>query len=168
MIFIIAPIVGYVIMLIYLYFNNYCKLQFSDLFLSFFGALLGFFIALLCGLLVCCFAETVVEKTEEQPIYAIYQIKGAEDNILGDIYLEEEPDDNYKYITYKEDYGYEIALSEGGNCSIEKTSDAPYVTIYTRNFKSNVWKWLLGEDNYTYEYIFHLPEPTKNVSDPII
>ena len=153
-------------MFIFLLSIDYWKFHFSDLFLSFFGALVGFLAALICGSLICCCAETVVEKTEEQPIYSMYQVKDAEDNILGDIYLEEEPDDNYKYVTYKEDHSYEIALSEGGNCSIEKTSDAPYVTIYTRNFKSNVWKWLLG-DNYTYEYIFHLPNPTENISNPI-
>ena len=39
---------------------------------------------------ICYCAETVVEKTEEQPIYIMYQVKDAEDNILGDIYLEEE------------------------------------------------------------------------------
>ena len=167
MIFIIAPIIGYIIMLIFLCSIDYWKFHFSNLFLSLLGAFVGFLAAILCSLPICCYAETVVEKTEEQPIYSMYQVKDAEDNILGDIYLEEEPDDNYKYVTYKEDHGYEIVLSEGGNCSIEKTSDAPYVTIYTRNFKNNVWKWLLG-DNYTYEYIFHLPDPAKNVSDPII
>ena len=167
MIFIIAPIIGYIIAFIFFWSINYWKFHFSDLFFSLIGAFGGLLVALICGALICCCAETVIEKTEEQPIYSMYQVKDTEDIILGDIYLEEEPDDNYKYVTYKEDYGYEIALSEGGNCSTEKTSDAPYVTIYTRNFKSNVWKWLLG-DNYTYEYIFYLPEPTKNVSDPII
>ena len=167
MLFIIAPIVGYIIMFIWLCYIDCWEFHFSNLFLSLLGAAIGFAAAMLCGFPVFCCAERVVEKTEEQPIYVMYQVKDAEDNILGNIYLEEESGNNYKYVTYKEDYGYEIALTEGGNCSTEKTSEAPYVTIYTRNFKSNIWKWLLG-NNYTYEYVFHLPDPVENISDPMI
>ena len=167
MIFVITPIVGYFLTLIMFFYADGWEFHLSNFFLSIFGAFAGFAFAVLCGLPICWCAETVVEKTEEQPIYIMYQVKDAEDNILGDIYLEEEEDGNYKYVTYKENHGYEIALSKGGDCLIERTSDAPYVTIYTRNFKSNIWKWLLG-NNYTYEYIFHLPDPAQNISDPII
>lgn len=167
MIFVIAPIVGYIITFLIFLYADCWEFHFSNLFLSLFGALLGVPLAVLCGLPICCCAETVVEKIEEQPIYIIYQVKDAEDNILGDIYLEEESDGNYKYVTYIENHGYEIVLSKGGDCFKEKTSEAPYVTIYTRNFKSNIWKWLLG-NNYVYEYVFHLPDPAKNVSDPLI
>ena len=167
MILIITPIIGYILTFIIFSYADGWEFHLSNFFLSLFGIIAGFAFAMLCGLPICCCAETVIEKREEQPIYIMYQVKDAEDNILGDIYLEEESDGNYKYVTYKDGHGYEIALSKGGDCFTERTSDAPYVTIYTRNFKSNIWKWLLG-NCYTYEYIFHLPDPVKNVSDPII
>ena len=167
MILIITPIIGYILTFIIFSYADGWEFHLSNFFLSLFGIIAGFAFAVLCGLPICCCAETVIEKREEQPIYIMYQVKDAEDNILGDIYLEEESDGNYKYVTYKDGHGYEIALSKGGDCFTERTSDAPYVTIYTRNFKSNIWKWLLG-NNYTYEYIFHLPDPVENISDPII
>lgn len=167
MLFIIAPILGYIIMFVWLCYIDCWEFHFSNFAISLLGIIAGFAASILFCFPVFCCAERVVETTEEQPIYIMYQVKDAEDNILGDIYLEEESDGNYKYVTYKENYGYEIALSKGGDCFIERTSDAPYVTIYTRNFKSNIWKWLLG-NNYTYEYVFHLPDPAQNISDPII
>ena len=167
MIFVIAPIVGYILTLIMFFAVDDWEFHIVNFFLSIFGAVAGFAFAVICGIPICCCAETVIEKTEEQPIYIMYQVKDAEDNILGDIYLEEESDGNYKYVAYKENHGYEIALSKGGDCFVERTSDAPYVIIHTRNFKNNIWKWLLG-NNYIYEYIFHLPDPAQNISDPII
>ena len=142
MLFIIAPILGYIIMFIWLCYLDCWEFHFSNLFTSLIGIIAGFVSAVLCCILIFCCAERVVEQTEDQSIYIMYQVKDAEDNILGNIYLEEEASNNYKYVTYEEDYGYEIALTEGGDCSVEKTSEAPYVTIYTRNFKNDIWKLL--------------------------
>ncbi len=167
MILIICPILGYFGALIFFSYVDDWKFQISNLFFSSLGVLAGLAFAVLCCIPTAYCAETVVESTEEMPIYVMYQIKDAENNVLGDIYLEEEDGDNYKYVTYKENVGYQIALSKGGDCFIERTSEAPYVTIYTRNFKSKFLKWFMG-NNYTYEYIFHLPSPSTNISQPTL
>ena len=73
MLFIIAPIAGYILMLIALFSLDDWKFHLSNFFMSFLGAIAGFLAVLICWGSFCHFAERTVEKTEEQSTYVMYQ-----------------------------------------------------------------------------------------------
>ena len=75
MLFIIAPIVGYILMLVALFSLDDWKFHLSNFFMSFLGAIAGFLAVLICWGSICHF----VEKTEEQSTYnVVYQVNDTE------------------------------------------------------------------------------------------
>lgn len=127
------------------------------------AGVLGLLLGLIAGCIISNCAEIEVINSVETSIYTLSSTTDENGNSLGNIYLEEDEEERFKYVIFDEIKGYTIEKTCcGGTSKFEVVDKDPYVHIDTLNYKSKIVRFLIGNVEI-HEYTFYLPAPAEEV-----
>ncbi len=170
MIFVIAPIVGIIIAVVWNIFEWGWD---PEVILSgWLGGLVGLLVAMVL-FIGCAFlpgAQPVVINTSTTEIHALADNARYSHQVSGSVFLiqtKTETELKYSYMYMAEGKGYGFGEINAKQAYINYTDGTPYMEHLHMDCKNAFMRWLLP-DVYNDEYIFYLPEDAEVVNDYVI
>jgi hypothetical protein len=165
MLFIIVPIIVFIIAFIYMWVIDGWELGFVSGLL--FGTL-SVFIVLIASLGFTSESNMEIGQVDKYEIHALVDNASYKGHVSGNVflisgYVGEELE--YRYMYKVDGKGYAFNSIDADDCYLNITSGTPILEVRNWKFKSGFLQRAFGDPDATPEYIFYLPENAEIINE---